>query len=73
MGSKVTIFIKILSRFFIHLFSDVDINSGHGHYGSCCVELDIWEANSLATAFTLHPCDIVGPAVSYLLMSIQII
>lgn len=42
--------------------SDVDINSGHGHYGSCCVELDIWEANSLATAFTLHPCDIVGPA-----------
>jgi len=33
----------------------------------CCVEVDIWEANSQATANTLHPCqhlngsDVVGP------------
>mmetsp|Transcript_130019 Transcript_130019/g.315837 ORF Transcript_130019/g.315837 Transcript_130019/m.315837 type:complete len:650 (+) Transcript_130019:54-2003(+) len=32
-----------------------------GHYGSCCAELDIWEANKEATAFTTHACDIVGP------------
>ena len=78
-------------------------NSGTGHYGSCCVELDIWEvedtnhslslfspqpwshhtsptympidqslrhskteinlaqANSMATAYTSHPCDTNGP------------
>lgn len=27
-----------------------------GHYGSCCSEMDIWEANSFAAAFTPHPC-----------------
>lgn len=27
-------------------------------YGSCCAEMDIWEANSLASAFTAHPCNI---------------
>lgn len=26
--------------------------------GSCCNEMDIWEANSRATAFTPHPCNI---------------
>lgn len=31
-----------------------------GHYGICCAEMDIWEANSRATAFTPHPCDITG-------------
>ncbi|XP_023342726.1 probable 1,4-beta-D-glucan cellobiohydrolase A [Eurytemora carolleeae] len=41
--------------------SDNDANAGVGHYGSCCVELDIWEANSISTAFTLHPCDTTGP------------
>ena len=40
--------------------SDNDVNAGHGHYGSCCVEMDIWEANSQATAYTPHPCDTVG-------------
>src|SRR5215218_9196487 len=24
--------------------------------GSCCAEMDIWEANSISTAFTPHPC-----------------
>eukprot|EP00957_Ditylum_brightwellii_P113147 8628904-Ditylum_brightwellii.AAC.1 len=33
---------------------------GAGKYGSCCAEMDIWEANSMATAYTPHPCDING-------------
>jgi len=40
--------------------SEVDVNSGTGHYGACCAELDIWEANSVASAFTVHPCEIEG-------------
>merc|ERR1719235_2758540 len=31
-------------------------NMGHGHYGACCNEMDIWEANSKSNAFTPHPC-----------------
>jgi len=38
-----------------------DANSGTGKYGTCCYELDIWEANSMASAYTNHPCgDIKG-------------
>lgn len=37
-----------------------DINAGVGGSGSCCSEMDIWEANSFATAFTPHPCTTVG-------------
>ncbi len=40
--------------------SDTDVNSGTGHYGTCCSEMDIWEANSQAQAYTTHPCDIEG-------------
>jgi len=40
--------------------SENDPNSGFGHYGSCCFELDIWEANSISTVFTNHPCDVTG-------------
>ena len=41
--------------------SDNDINSGVGKYGTCCYELDIWEANSISSAYTNHPCgDITG-------------
>jgi len=29
--------------------------------GICCVEMDIWEANKRATAFTPHPCSTEGP------------
>jgi len=29
--------------------------------GFCCTEMDIWEANRQATAFTAHPCDASGP------------
>ncbi|KZP29337.1 carbohydrate-binding module family 1 protein [Athelia psychrophila] len=35
-------------------------NSGTGNFGSCCNEMDIWEANSVSAAFTPHPCTVVG-------------
>ena len=38
--------------------SDSDENAGTGHYGSCCAEMDIWEANSITQAYTTHPCSI---------------
>lgn len=32
---------------------------GHtGQDGACCMEFDIWEANSISTAYTSHPCSI---------------
>ncbi|KAJ5128144.1 hypothetical protein N7448_008923 [Penicillium atrosanguineum] len=34
-----------------------DANSGIGNHGSCCAEMDIWEANSISNALTPHPCD----------------
>jgi cellulose 1,4-beta-cellobiosidase len=33
---------------------------GSGRYGACCTELDIWEANSNAAAYTAHPCKGTG-------------
>ena len=33
-----------------------DANAGVGNYGSCCAEMDIWEANSISAAYTSHPC-----------------
>jgi cellulose 1,4-beta-cellobiosidase len=36
--------------------SETDVNAGTGDFGSCCAEMDIWEANSIANAFTTHPC-----------------
>ena len=38
--------------------SATDPNSGTGKYGTCCVEMDIWEANSISTAFTPHACSV---------------
>ncbi|KAI8912048.1 family 7 glycoside hydrolase [Powellomyces hirtus] len=38
-----------------------DPNSGKGKYGSCCIEMDIWEANKISTAYTPHSCKTVGP------------
>jgi len=35
-------------------------NSGTGNYGSCCNEMDIWEANSISAAYTPHPCSVQG-------------
>ena len=40
--------------------SDNDVNSGTGHFGSCCAEMDIWEANSITQAYTTHPCTSEG-------------
>ncbi|KAJ7485859.1 cellulase [Mycena latifolia] len=37
-----------------------DPNSGTGMFGTCCNEMDIWEANMNAAAFTPHPCTVVG-------------
>jgi cellulose 1,4-beta-cellobiosidase len=35
-----------------------DPNSGAGHYGTCCTEMDIWESNSVASAVTPHVCTV---------------
>jgi len=36
--------------------SSDDPNSGKGRYGTCCNEMDIWEANLNAAAYTPHVC-----------------
>ncbi|KAL3475564.1 1,4-beta-D-glucan cellobiohydrolase B [Aspergillus californicus] len=43
--------------------SDTNPNSGVGQLGSCCPEMDIWEANSISTAYTPHPCDDLGQVI----------
>lgn len=40
--------------------SPTDPNSGTGKYGSCCTEMDIWEANSISSAVTPHVCQTKG-------------
>ncbi|KFY71392.1 hypothetical protein V499_08404 [Pseudogymnoascus sp. VKM F-103] len=40
--------------------SSNDANSGIGNHGSCCAEMDLWEANSISNAYTPHPCDTPG-------------
>lgn len=35
-------------------------NTGSGPLGSCCSEMDIWEANSISEAYTPHPCSPIG-------------
>ena len=40
--------------------SKTDKNSGVGHYGTCCNEMDIWESNSISTAYTAHVCTVQG-------------
>eukprot|EP01113_Clastostelium_recurvatum_P022123 TRINITY_DN2633_c0_g1_i5.p1 TRINITY_DN2633_c0_g1~~TRINITY_DN2633_c0_g1_i5.p1 ORF type:complete len:329 (+),score=113.53 TRINITY_DN2633_c0_g1_i5:314-1300(+) len=37
-----------------------DPNSGSGKYGTCCNEMDIWEANFNAAAYTPHVCSVQG-------------
>jgi len=34
--------------------SETDKNAGTGKSGSCCTEIDLWEANKMATAYTMH-------------------
>ena len=33
-------------------------NSGTGSMGTCCSEMDIWEANTMGAAVTPHPCSL---------------
>ena len=40
--------------------SSNDNNAGAGRYGTCCSEMDIWEANNMANAYTPHPCTEIG-------------
>jgi len=35
----------------------------HGDMGACCAEMDVWEANSAASAYTAHPCSVDGMVV----------
>jgi len=42
--------------------SPTDQNAGTGKYGSCCTEIDIWEANQISTAYTMHACSGDGPS-----------
>ena len=37
-----------------------DSKSATGQYGTCCTEMDIWEANSISTAYTPHACTVDG-------------
>jgi cellulose 1,4-beta-cellobiosidase len=37
--------------------SSNDANAGVGKYGACCAEIDIWESNAHAFAFTPHACE----------------
>ncbi|KUJ13666.1 family 7 putative glycoside hydrolase [Mollisia scopiformis] len=37
--------------------SSNDPNAGVGGHGSCCPEMDIWEANSVSAAVTPHTCE----------------
>ncbi|KAB5571891.1 cellulose 1,4-beta-cellobiosidase [Coniochaeta sp. 2T2.1] len=40
-----------------------DANAGIGTHGSCCSEMDIWEANNVAAAYTPHPCTTIGQSI----------
>ncbi|KAF7359709.1 Glucanase [Mycena venus] len=37
-----------------------DTNAGTGTMGTCCPEMDVWEANKISAAYTPHPCSILG-------------
>jgi len=38
--------------------SETDANAGTGKYGTCCTEFDMWEGNSISTAYTAHSCSV---------------
>ena len=42
-----------------NILDGTDFSKG-GHYGACCAEMDIWEANSISSAYTSHVCDSAG-------------
>jgi len=37
-----------------------DTNAGTGTMGTCCPEMDIWEANKISSAYTPHTCTTLG-------------
>ncbi|KAJ7736124.1 cellobiohydrolaseI [Mycena metata] len=37
-----------------------DTNAGTGLMGTCCPEMDVWEANSISSAYTPHTCTTLG-------------
>jgi len=39
--------------------SSNDQNAGVGGHGSCCAEMDVWEANSVSSAVTPHSCSTI--------------
>jgi cellulose 1,4-beta-cellobiosidase len=41
-------------------WSPTGSDTGIGHYGACCPEMDIWEANSISTAYTAHSCSVTA-------------
>ncbi|KAF8904039.1 family 7 glycoside hydrolase, partial [Mucidula mucida] len=41
-----------------------DTNAGSGTYGSCCDEMDLWEANSISSAYTPTRKDFYGPGMT---------
>ncbi|KAL5330528.1 hypothetical protein ACEPPN_000045 [Leptodophora sp. 'Broadleaf-Isolate-01'] len=43
--------------------SSNDPNAGVGDHGSCCSEMDIWEANSVSAAYTPHSCNPLGQSI----------
>jgi cellulose 1,4-beta-cellobiosidase len=40
--------------------SSEDPTGGTGKFGTCCAELDIWEANTVSTQMTVHACSTEG-------------
>ncbi|KAG8966593.1 hypothetical protein FRC03_011649 [Tulasnella sp. 419] len=42
-------------------WSQIDEWRGNGFYGSCCLEIDAWEGNSISSALTYHACSLVDP------------
>jgi cellulose 1,4-beta-cellobiosidase len=39
---------------------DWNTSTAMGKYGTCCAEMDIWEANRVSSAYTAHPCNVNG-------------
>ena len=52
--------------------SETDANAGFGHYGSCCFELDIWEANEISTVIHLFSfCQNCVKTIAILILTIS--
>ena len=52
--------------------SETDANAGFGHYGSCCFELDIWEANEISTVRDLFSsCQNCVKTIAILILTIS--